>query len=48
LEGDQYEENKFVLAAFIGQIYRSGKEHNSARKSKKRDQTQAYEAIVVI
>jgi hypothetical protein len=25
LDGDQYEENKFVLAAFIGQIYRLGK-----------------------
>ena len=37
LDGDQYEENKFVLAAFIGQIYRLGKEHKSARKSKKRD-----------
>lgn len=37
LDGDQYEENKFVLAAFIGQIYRLSKEHKSARKSKKRD-----------
>ena len=36
LDGDQYEENKFVLAAFIGQIYRLGKEHKSARKTKKR------------
>jgi hypothetical protein len=36
LDGDQYEENKFVLAAFIGQIHRLGKEHISARKSKKR------------
>ena len=36
LDGDQYEENRFILAAFFGQIYRLGKEHKSARKSKKR------------
>ena len=48
LDRDHYEENMFVLAAFIGQIYRLGKEHKSTRKSKKRDETQAYEAIVVI
>jgi hypothetical protein len=36
LDGDPYEENKFVLAAFIGQIYRLGKEHKSTRKTKKR------------
>jgi hypothetical protein len=35
LDGDQYEENKFVLATFIGQIYRLGKEHKPTRKSKK-------------
>lgn len=33
LDGDQYEENKFALAAFIGQIYRLGKEHKPTRKS---------------
>lgn len=36
LDGDQYEENKFVLAAFIGQLYRIGKEHKSVTKTKKR------------
>jgi len=36
LDGDQYEENKFILAAFIGQIYRLGKEHKSATKKKSR------------
>jgi hypothetical protein len=35
LDGDQYEENKFILAAFIGQIYRLGKEHKSATKRRK-------------
>ena len=34
LDGDQYEENKFILAAFIGQIYRLGKEHKSATKER--------------
>ena len=34
--GDQYEENKFILAAFIGQVYCLGKEHKSAPKAKKR------------
>jgi hypothetical protein len=33
LDGDQYEGNKFVLAAFIGQIYRLGKKHKPTRKS---------------
>jgi len=32
-----HEENRFVLAAFIGQVYRLGKKHKSARKSKKLD-----------
>ncbi|MEW5873018.1 MAG: hypothetical protein AB1894_27410 [Chloroflexota bacterium] len=36
LAGDQYEENKFILAAFIGQIYRLGKEHKSVTKKKKK------------
>ena len=36
LDGDQYEENKFVLAAFIGQIDRLGGEHKSVAKRKKR------------
>ncbi len=36
LDGDQYEENKFILAAFIGQIYRLGKEHKSATKKKRK------------
>jgi hypothetical protein len=36
LDGNEYEENKFVLAVFIGQIYRLGKEHKPTRKSKKR------------
>jgi hypothetical protein len=36
LDGDHYEENKFILAAFIGQIYRLGKEHKSATKKKSR------------
>ena len=36
LEGDQYEENKFILAAFIGQIYRLGKEHKTDTKKKKK------------
>ena len=35
LHGDQYEENKFILAAFIGQIYRLGKEHKPTTKKKK-------------
>jgi glycerophosphoryl diester phosphodiesterase len=34
--GDHYEENKFILVAFIGQIYRLGKEHNPAAKKKKK------------
>jgi hypothetical protein len=36
LDGDQYEENKFILAAFIGQLYRIGKEHKAVTKTKKR------------
>ena len=37
LDDDHYEENKFILAAFIGQIYRLGKEHKpDAKKKKKR------------
>ncbi|MFZ5920652.1 MAG: hypothetical protein ACOYY3_06325 [Chloroflexota bacterium] len=37
LDGDRYEENKFILAAFIGQIYRRGKAHKSATiKNRKR------------
>ena len=35
LEGDQYEENKFILAAFIGQVHRLGREHKSTTKKKK-------------
>lgn len=35
LDGDQYEENKFILAAFIGQIYRLGKEHKSTTQKNK-------------
>ena len=36
LNGDQYKENRFLLAAFIGQIYWLGQEHKSAIKSKMR------------
>jgi hypothetical protein len=36
LDGEQYEESKFVLAAFLGQIVRLGKEQKSAPKQKKR------------
>jgi hypothetical protein len=36
LDGDQYEENKFILAVFLGQIYRLGKKHKSAMKKRKR------------
>jgi hypothetical protein len=35
LDGNQYEENKFILAAFIGQISRLGKEHKPTTKKKK-------------
>lgn len=35
LDGDQYEENKFILAAFIGQVSRIGKEHKPTTKKKK-------------
>ena len=33
LEGDIYEENKFILAAFLGQINRVGKEQQPARET---------------
>jgi hypothetical protein len=37
LDGDHYEENKFILAAFIGQVYRLGKTHKSTTiKNRKR------------
>lgn len=37
LDGSQYEENKFILAAFIGQVYRLGKTNKSANiKNRKR------------
>jgi hypothetical protein len=36
LDGEQYEENKFILAAFIGQIDRLGKGIKSAGKKKKK------------
>lgn len=36
LDGDQYEENKFILAAFIGQVYRLGKTHKSANIKNRR------------
>lgn len=36
LEGDQYEENKFILAAFIGQVERINKESKPIRRSRKR------------
>lgn len=36
LEGDQYEENKFILAAFIGQVERTSKESKPIRKGRKR------------
>lgn len=36
LDGEQYEENKFVLAAFLGQMIRLGKEQKPAPKQKKR------------
>ncbi len=36
LDGNPYEENKFILAAFIGQIYRLGKERKSATTKKKK------------
>ncbi|MGC1375090.1 MAG: hypothetical protein WA821_02640 [Anaerolineales bacterium] len=35
LDENQYEENKFILAAFLGQLYHLGKEHKPAAKSKK-------------
>lgn len=35
LEGDQYEENKFILAAFIGQVERIWKESKPIRRSRK-------------
>jgi hypothetical protein len=36
LEGTQYEENKFVLSAFMGQIKRPGETQKPAKKSKTR------------
>jgi len=37
LDDGRYEENKFILAAFIGQVYRLGKTHKSAKiKNRKR------------
>jgi hypothetical protein len=36
LEGSQYDENKFILAVFIGQVYRLGKEHKSATTKKRK------------
>jgi len=36
LDGSQYEENKFILAAFIGQVYRLGKEHKSTTIKKRK------------
>jgi hypothetical protein len=39
LDGDQYEENKFILAAYIGQVYRISKENKPTRKSRKRRKT---------
>jgi len=35
LHGNQYEENKFILAAFIGQIYRLRKKHKPTTKKKR-------------
>lgn len=35
LDGDEYEETKFFLAVFLGQVSRMGKEHPAASKSKK-------------
>jgi len=36
LDGSQFEESKFVLAAFIGQMKQLGNEQWPASKSKKR------------
>lgn len=36
LDGDKYEENKFILAAFIGQVSRMGKQQESATKKQKK------------
>ena len=36
LDGEQYEENKFVVSAFVGQMMRLGKEPKPAPKQKKR------------
>jgi hypothetical protein len=36
LAGEKYEDNKFVLATFLGQINRAGKEAKPARKHQKR------------
>jgi len=36
LDGEQYEENKFVVSAFVGQMMRLGKDQKPAQKQKKR------------
>ena len=36
LEGDAYEENSFIYAAFLGQVKRANSEEDAAAKSKKR------------
>jgi hypothetical protein len=36
LDGDQYEENKFILSAFIGQISRLGKSHKLVAKKQEK------------
>ena len=36
LDGEQYEENKFVVSAFVGQMMRLGKDQKLAPKQKKR------------
>lgn len=35
LDGDEYEENKFILAAFVGQVSRMGKENDQTAKKQK-------------
>jgi hypothetical protein len=35
LDGEQYEENKFVVSAFVGQMMRLGKDQKPAQKQKK-------------
>jgi hypothetical protein len=36
LDAEQYEENRFIVAAFIGQVYRAGKEHEPTEKKKRK------------